>query len=37
MFRGEFSECCTVDGTHPTDLGFFRMFEALDKVISKLI
>ena len=37
MFRGEFSECCTVDGTHPTDLGFFRMFEALDKVMSKLI
>ncbi len=37
MFKGEFSKCCTADGTHPTDLGFFRMFEALDKVIGKLI
>jgi len=37
MFKGEFSKCCTADGTHPTDLGFFRMFEALDKVISALI
>jgi hypothetical protein len=37
MFEGEFSNCCTVDCCHPTDLGFFRMFQALDKVLCKLM
>ncbi len=27
----------TVDGSHPTDLGFFRMAEAFGKVIEPLL
>ncbi len=37
MFAGEFSHAYTVDRCHPTDLGFFRMYQALDQVISKLV
>lgn len=29
MYRGEFSDGCTVDRCHPTDLGFYRMYEAV--------
>ncbi|MEG1571456.1 MAG: SGNH/GDSL hydrolase family protein, partial [Clostridia bacterium] len=28
---------CTVDGTHPTDLGFYRMAAALAKPIQALL
>lgn len=29
MYRGTFSDDCTVDGCHPTDLGFYRMYESV--------
>ncbi len=29
IFRGEFSDCCTVDKTHPNDLGFAYMARAI--------
>lgn len=31
------AEQCSVDGCHPTDLGFYYMFKALDKVLSKIL
>lgn len=31
------AEYCSVDGCHPTDLGFYYMFKALDKVLSKIL
>jgi len=34
---GEAAEECTVDGVHPTDLGFWRMAKSLEPVISKLL
>ena len=32
---GEDFEECTVDGAHPTDLGFYRMAEALEPVVRR--
>lgn len=29
IFRGNFEDSCTVDGTHPNDLGFSKMAETL--------
>lgn len=29
-------DCCTVDGCHPTDLGFYRMAKAVTKAIKQL-
>jgi lysophospholipase L1-like esterase len=34
---GEDFHECTVDGVHPTDLGFWRMAEALRPVIGKIL
>jgi lysophospholipase L1-like esterase len=28
---------CTVDGTHPNDLGFYRMAEAVASVLEKIL
>jgi lysophospholipase L1-like esterase len=36
-FLGEDSEECTVDGGHPTDLGFRRMADALTPIMAKLL
>ncbi|WP_309122568.1 SGNH/GDSL hydrolase family protein [Paenibacillus sp.] len=33
----EGAEECTVDGTHPTDLGFMRMAQSLRPVIERLV
>lgn len=33
LFGEKSRECCTVDGIHPNDLGFYRMAE---KVLEKL-
>ncbi|WJH35520.1 hypothetical protein N6H14_05760 [Paenibacillus sp. CC-CFT747] len=33
---GDYFEC-TVDGTHPTDLGFLRMADALEPVLKTLL
>ena len=30
-------EHCSVDGCHPTDLGFYYMFKALDRVLCKIL
>jgi lysophospholipase L1-like esterase len=34
---GDSFDECTVDGVHPTDLGFWRMAEKLEPVIRKLL
>lgn len=34
---GEHAHECTVDGVHPTDLGFMKMADAIEPVIKKLI
>lgn len=34
---GEDYEQCTVDGIHPTDLGFMRMADGLERVLTELI
>lgn len=34
-FAGEMEAECTVDGSHPTDLGFFRMFKAFEPYIVR--
>ena len=35
IFRGEWRDNCTVDSTHPTDLGFSMMAESIGKVIAE--
>lgn len=37
LFSGKDRENCTVDGIHPTDLGFYRMAKTLNKVIAPLL
>lgn len=37
LFAGECWDACTVDGTHPNDLGFYRMAMGLEKVIAPLL
>lgn len=34
IFRGEEWDACTVDGTHPNDLGFYRFAISLEKVLG---
>jgi hypothetical protein len=34
---GTHADECTVDGAHPTDLGFFRMAERLEPVLRRLL
>lgn len=29
LFRGEFGDCCTVEGCHPNDLGFSKMADSI--------
>jgi lysophospholipase L1-like esterase len=36
LLGADFNEC-TVDGVHPTDLGFIRMAEQLNPVLKKYI
>ena len=35
IFAGEYEDCCTVDKTHPTDLGFMLMSEAIIAVMKR--
>ncbi|MBE6578001.1 MAG: hypothetical protein E7653_07710 [Ruminococcaceae bacterium] len=35
IFRGRFEDCCTVDGTHPNDLGFAYMADAIDAELRR--
>ena len=37
IFRGPFEDCCTVDGTHPNDLGFAKMAEAVYAVLARAL
>ncbi|MBQ8357327.1 MAG: hypothetical protein IJX39_05900 [Clostridia bacterium] len=37
LFRGQFEDCCTVDGTHPNDLGFSMMASALTCVMRRIL
>jgi lysophospholipase L1-like esterase len=34
---GEHAHECTVDGVHPTDLGFMKMAEAIQPMIKTII
>lgn len=36
MFDGDGSDTCTLEGCHPNDLGFFRMYEAFAEVFEQL-
>ena len=36
LFQREHRDCCTVDGTHPNDLGFLRMAEVIGYEIKKI-
>lgn len=37
LFDGADSDCCTVDGCHPNDLGFHRMAQAIIPVLAKAL
>lgn len=34
IYNGEYSESCTVDGTHPNDLGFSRMANVIGNTLA---
>lgn len=36
FFKGEWEDCCTVDGVHPNDLGFRFMAEGIGSTLGKL-
>ena len=37
LFDGDDWDSCTVDGTHPNDLGFYRMAMRIKKEIARLL
>jgi len=37
IFAGDEYDACTVDGTHPNDLGFYRFFKALLPIFEEII
>ena len=37
LFRGAFEDSCTVDNTHPNDLGFSKMAEAVTCVLRRVL
>lgn len=37
LFEGDFFDCCTVDGGHPTDLGFYRMGKVIGDALEKFL
>ncbi len=37
LFEGADWDACTVDGTHPNDLGFFRMAERIGSTVAKAL
>ncbi len=37
MFRGPAEDSCTVDGTHPNDLGMWKMGEAIGKLLERAL
>lgn len=36
MFDGPYADGCTMEGCHPNDIGFYRMYEAFAKVFEVL-
>lgn len=37
LFEGEWRDSCTVDGTHPNDLGFSRMASVIGETVGTLL
>ena len=37
IFRGPWEDSCTVDGTHPNDIGFMLMAEHIGRAISRFL
>lgn len=37
MFKGRGGDSCTVDNSHPTDLGFWAMTQEFNKIFKKLL
>ncbi len=37
IFRGPDEDLCTVDGTHPTDIGFLKMADAIERVLVRAL
>ncbi|MBR2043643.1 MAG: hypothetical protein IJ946_04820 [Clostridia bacterium] len=37
LFDGEWKESCTVDGTHPNDLGFMRMAKVIGRTLTSAL
>ena len=37
LFGGDLRDCCTVDGTHPNDLGFYRIYSTILPVLKEAL
>lgn len=37
IFRGDYEDACTVDGSHPNDLGFSKFADAIGCVLRRLL
>ncbi len=37
LFEGPYSDCCTVDGRHPSDAGALRMADAIGKYVAAVL
>jgi len=37
IFRGPYEDSCTVDGTHPNDLGMAKMAEAIGRMLERAL
>jgi len=37
FFAGRGDDCCTVDGCHPNDFGFYRMAQGMEPVLRKML
>ena len=37
LFRGPYEDCCTVDCTHPNDLGMMKMAEGIGRVLERAL
>jgi lysophospholipase L1-like esterase len=37
LYRGAYEDCCSVDGSHPNDLGFSKFAEAIECVLRRIL
>jgi len=37
LFGTDLRDCCTVDGCHPNDLGFYRMYKCVLPVLKEAL